>query len=340
MDLETAKLLLKEAEVDEDDGDGDREPIYLPSGFLDKLTRDDLPVGVRVGVGVQKDRTIQVDWGGNLFKTQSGEICGEAEYFYTRKYWYEPIGLEQYIDLVRRAVETRKKIHGDVEITHYDDDGAYIQLYFTITTKETNIGKAFKSIQKICEELEEVSQRVSSEINHRITELAARVSGWGQTSLEELVSAVEKSESTDEKGRSLEELSSRLFETVNGFSITGRIKTETEEIDISILNDCQEPRLRREGALILAECKNWTGRCGKNEFVIFQQKLENRSRRCSLGFLISWNGFASTVTKEMLRGSREEILIVPITGKDLRNAVRENDFTKILMECWDNAVTL
>ncbi len=33
-----------------------------------------------------------------------------------------------------------------------------------------------------------------------------------------------------------------------------------------------EARLRREGALILAECKNWRGKCGKNEFV------ENRSR--------------------------------------------------------------
>ncbi len=38
------------------------------------------------------------------------------------------------------------------------------------------------------------------------------------------------------------------------------------------VNDSAEARLRREGALILAECKNWRGKCGKNEFV------ENRSR--------------------------------------------------------------
>jgi len=44
--------------------------------------------------------------------------------------------------------------------------------------------------------------------------------------------------------------------------------------------------------LILAECKNWTGKCGKNEFVLFHQKLENRSQRSTLGMLISWVGDA------------------------------------------------
>ena len=90
----------------------------------------------------------------------------------------------------------------------------------------------------------------------------------------------------------------------------------------------------------MAECKNWSGKCGKDEFVIFREKLENRNRRCTLGFLISWNGFAGTVTKEMLRGSREDILIVPVIGKDIRTAVREGDFSKVLTECWDRAVHL
>lgn len=151
---------------------------------------------------------------------------------------------------------------------------------------------------------------------------------------------VETATSTDDKGRSLEELASRLFEQVPGFSVTGRIRTATEEIDISILNDSTDPRLRRESALVLAECKNWSSKCGKDELVLFREKLENRNRRSSLGFLISWNGFASTVTKEMLRGSREEILVVPLSGHDLRAAVISGDFLKELVACWDKAVTL
>jgi hypothetical protein len=107
-----------------------------------------------------------------------------------------------------------------------------------------------------------------------------------------------------------------------------------------VLNDSSEPRLRREGAIILAECKNWTSKCGKNEFVLFHQKLENRNQRCSLGALISWNGFAETVTKEMLRGSREGILVVPLTGEDMRQAVRTGDFLNVLLMSWDRAVNI
>lgn len=82
------------------------------------------------------------------------------------------------------------------------------------------------------------------------------------------------------------------------------------------------------------------GKCGKDEFVIFREKIENRNQRCSLGFLISWNGFATTVTKEMLRGSHEQTLVVPVTGKDLRAAARDGDFLMVLTECWDRAVHL
>ena len=101
-----------------------------------------------------------------------------------------------------------------------------------------------------------------------------------------------------------------------------------------------DPRFRRESAIVLAECKNWSGKCGKDEFVIFKEKLENRSKRCTLGILVSWNGFTSTVTKEMLRGSREEYLIVPITGREIRAAVRDNNFPDVLAKCWSDAVHL
>lgn len=72
---------------------------------------------------------------------------------------------------------------------------------------------------------------------------------------------------------------------------------------------------------------------GKNEFVLFKEKLENRSRRSTVGFLVSWNGFAGTVTKEMLRGSREDVLVVPVTGENIRAGVRSGDFTRVLLDC-------
>jgi hypothetical protein len=291
---EDAKKLLTEAA-------GEDEPVFLPPSVLEKLNVDDIPEGVSVEVGVRKESVMHIEWSGRLYN-RAGAIVGEADHTWTRKYWYAPIGLEHYLDLLRRAVEARKRTHGDVNLTDYDDDGAYVHLNFTVTTNETNLRRGYDAVRKLCAELEEPSERASDELGKQIAAIAARVSGWGAEGLDALVDAIDKSRDTDTKGRSLEELSARLFETVHGFSVTGRVRTATEEIDLSILNDSNEPRLRRESALILAECKNWSSKCGKDEFVIFRQKLENRNRRCTLGFLISWNGFAGTVTKEMLRG--------------------------------------
>ncbi len=332
MEADAAKVLLANEA-------GAEEPVFLPPAVLPKLTLDDLPANTFVEIGVPKDGVMHVEWSGRLYRKDE-QVAGEADYTWTRKYWYAPIGLEQYLDLVRRAVEVRHKTHGDVSLTNFDDDGAYIQFSFAIETGEKNLGRAYDAVRKICAELEETSEQTSDEIGKQIATIAARLSGWGSESLDALVQAVDNASTTDEKGRSLEELCSRLFETVPGFTVSGRIRTATEEIDISILNDSNDPRFRRESALLLAECKNWTGKCGKDEFVIFREKIENRNRRSSLGFLISWNGFASTVTKEMLRGSREETLLVPITGKELRAAVRDGNFLKILVQCWEAAVQL
>ena len=295
------------------------------------------PTIARFQIGTFKGGVLHLDWNGKLLR-RGDVLFAEADHTWTRKYWYSPLGLEQYLDLVRRAVEIRHRVSGDVELTNYDDDGAYIALNFTIDTTERNLGRAYEAIRKVEAEVLEAADKAADEVGQRIAEIAARLSGWGSASLDHLVDAVERATSADAKGRTLEELCSRLFSSVLGFTVTSRIRTETEEIDISVLNDSAEPRLRREGAVILAECKNWTTKCGKNEFVLFHEKLENRNQRCSLGVLISWNGFAQTVSKEMLRGSREGLLLVPMTGQDIREAVRIGDFMPVLLRCWDKAV--
>ena len=155
--------------------------------------------------------------------------------------------------------------------------------------------------------------------------------------LQQLLIAKNDAKTNEEKGRTLEELIAGLFGTIPGFTIYNRVKTETEEIDLEIVNGSNDPILQREGAIIIAECKNWTSKCGKDEFVLFRAKMENRAGRCTLGFLISWNGFASTITKEMLRGSREGLLIVPIDGRQIVEAVKNNSFFDLIKSEWNKA---
>jgi hypothetical protein len=202
---DAAKKLLAEGFSD--------EPVFLPPSVLDKLSVDDLPRNVSIEVGVLKDGMMHMEWNGRLYR-DGKTIAGEADHTWTRKYWYAPLGLEQYLDLVRRAVEARKKTHGDVELSHYDDDGAYVHLSFSVATEETNLRSAYDAVRKVCAELEEAAERTSDEIGTQIAAIAARFSGWGAESLDGLVDAVDKGKNTDEKGRSLEELSSRLFESV------------------------------------------------------------------------------------------------------------------------------
>lgn len=321
------------------DAVGCEDPLYLPPAVLKHLTIGDLPPDVEVEIGVQKDKYVEIQWEGVLLN-KNGQVQAESRRIWTRKYWNSPLGMEQFMDLIRRAVEVRSAQRGDVKFVHWDDDGAFIQFTYSIDTGETNLGQGYTRALEICNEIDETAEDTANKVGVMVSSVAQRVSGWGAKSFDELLNGVDKAQSSDERGRALEELMCRLFESVKGLTVSDRVRTATEEIDIVIVNGSSEPRLRRESAIILAECKNWSGKCGKDEVVIFQQKIENRSKRCNLGFLVSWNSFTKTVTKELLRGAREESLIVPITGAQIRAAVRDENFHDVVMDAWDKAVTL
>lgn len=99
--------------------------------------------------------------------------------------------------MVRRAVELRNRVHNDVEITNYDDDGAYIQMTFVVSTGKKNLGRAYHHIKLLCNELEETAEKAADEAGKRLSEIASRLSGWGSQSLDALVNAVEKASSND-----------------------------------------------------------------------------------------------------------------------------------------------
>lgn len=151
---------------------------------------------------------------------------------------------------------------------------------------------------------------------------------------------VEAAKTNEEKGQSLEALMRILFESIEGLSVSKRAKTQTEEIDLFIVNLGDVPMFRHEGNVILVECKNQKQKSGKEDFVLFRSKMENRGERCTLGFLISWNGFASTFTREMLRSSKEKLLVVPINGEQIKAAVEINKFQECLQECWKKALSI
>jgi len=182
--------------------DGIEDSVFLPPNTLDSLTVDDFPPNTFVEIGALKDGIMHIEWSGRLY-CENGCFVGEADYTWTRKYWYEPIGLQQYLDLVKRSVEVRQKKYGDVRLTDFEDDGAFIQLSFAVLTGEKNLGRAYDVVRRISSELEEVADQLSAEVGVQIAAIAARVSGWGASSVEALVQTIGEATTPDDKGRSL-----------------------------------------------------------------------------------------------------------------------------------------
>ncbi len=175
----------------------------------------------------------------------------------------------------------------------------------------------------------------------KISELSTAWSPAPNTSSVEqllaLVHAVEGARSAAEKGRTLESLLKALLATVPGFEVQSNTRTETEEIDVVVVNSSDDTRWRKS-PLILFECKNWAIASGKNELVQFKAKAENRRGQCSVAFLVSWNGFADTAVAELQRSSTKQLVLGMISGDDLRHAAKNGSFLPTLQAAWTRSV--
>jgi hypothetical protein len=335
--MATREELLEALAVAEDD----EEPFEVGLVDLGKLSATDLPVGVRIQPVERVDsRGVRhLALNGTLVRLEDDRLVVEVEEHGWRKYWDGSLGIEEYHDLVRAAVEARARGQGDVQLEMTHDEDVMYGLDFAINVPAGNLREALDHAIKVNRELLEAAEAVRVGIDDIVTTAAKRLEGWGSDPLDALVDQM-RDGTAHEKGLRLEELVSRLFNQVPGFSATGRVLTETEEIDIRIQNTSDDAFWRRESALLIAECKNWSTNCGHQEFTVFKDKLRNRVGRVSTGFLVSWNGFADTVTKDMLRGSEGTILVVPIEGSDLRAAVRDGNFPDTLKALTERAVFL
>lgn len=122
---------------------------------------------------------------------------------------------------------------------------------------DANLRKAYDGACKLDAELREVAERVAERTRELCLEEGTRLEAWGELTLEELVDRVSKASSKDEKGRALEELCVRLFENVDGFAVTDRLRTATEEIDLTVVNGS-----RIRGSVVSPRCFSSSARTG------------------------------------------------------------------------------
>jgi len=147
------------------------------------------------------------------------------------------------------------------------------------------------------------------------------------------------SQSTYEKGRSLEDLTCYLFEQVPGVCISKRNKLNTfksEEIDVAFWNRPNENGFYFLPNIILVECKNWSNSVGSEEVSWFDSKLKRRGQ--SFGILIAANGITGNPEKveaahEIIRLALSEgRQLVVITRAEIENLRLVEDLIKLIQE--------
>lgn len=316
------------------------EPAHFRPSETEEILIADIPENIEIeiceldGQGV---RMIELE---GTFRKQNGKLYLHMAHDWYRKYWTAPLGLAHHMDLIKRLVEFRQKEKQNIEDIEFDDEGDWCHLYYSIIIPEkiNTLNEAYDYGVDFSIWKDRILHSIQNKIGTIVNEIADEYSSFKSLDFPELIERLEKEKVPNIKGRLLEELMNKFFSSVNGFKIIERLKTKTEEIDLMILNKSTIPLWQKESPLILVECKNWSSKCGKNELVIFKEKIINRKGRAKIGFFVSWNGFAETFNKEDLRSSQGDILVIPVTGENIKKALY-GSIEENLEKLWINATS-
>ncbi len=255
------------------------------------------------------------------FGWNNNKFCAFVSHDWYRKYWDLPLSLAFHMDLMKRLAEFRSNQTRDISRIEYIDEGDWCRLNYDIIIPDDkiNLEEALLYANSILNWIYNTVQTAQDGASRLMTDIIEKYNETSLLALPELINQVKTTTDIDRKGKLLEELVARFFSEISGFNITERKRTKTEEIDIVIMNKSEDNFWKSESSLILVECKNWANKpAGKNEYVAFREKLENRRGRAKIGFFISGKGFAKTFGLEDLRNSKEDLLIVPV---DLRKFI-------------------
>jgi ActR/RegA family two-component response regulator len=141
------------------------------------------------------------------------------------------------------------------------------------------------------------------------------------------------------KGKLLEELVKDLFRATPGFEkVKTRLDNEIEEIDVVVENRSDDPLWKNDGAsYLLAECKNWSSRCGSSEIASFHNKLTTKYGRARTGFFIAPGGFTAAFHEARAAHKTGDVLVIPIDGEALERWIAADDRMEVLRELHQSA---
>jgi ActR/RegA family two-component response regulator len=144
------------------------------------------------------------------------------------------------------------------------------------------------------------------------------------------------------KGILLEELVRLLFRATPGFDrVETRVSNEIEEIDIVVENRSEDPIWVKDGSpYLLGECKNWSSKCGPQEYSSFHRKLTTKYGRATTGLFFAVGGFTEAFHAQRVadKTSAANALVVPVDAADLDRWITADDRVAVLNDLYKRAV--
>ncbi len=138
--------------LDSDDG----EVWYCPKSCLKDLRIDELPMELRLTICKAKEDdcivldTLPIE----VQRISDSKVHVIFEDVETRKYWNAPIGLKRYMERKKTLIEERSNEIKDVKIDSYDDDGAYISMYFSADIESDLLIHVVEQAEQLIEEID------------------------------------------------------------------------------------------------------------------------------------------------------------------------------------------
>jgi ActR/RegA family two-component response regulator len=158
--------------------------------------------------------------------------------------------------------------------------------------------------------------------------------------LRELWASARSETDRNRKGKLLEDVVKRLFRATPGFErVDTRLRNDSEEIDVVVENRATDAPWRGDtSGYFLAECKNWSSKCGSAEFRGFYEKLTTKYGRARTGFLIAPGGFTDEFHTARAKHGGEQVLVIPVDAPDLERWIASDDRLTVLGELHKRAV--
>lgn len=243
------------------------ETVFLPPSLLDEIAVTDLPIDVLVGVGAINNNMMEVFWEGKFMRTEDGPVLAFISHEISPEYWLGSVNARFYLDLLHKCILSNLGTVNGLTVDDYDDsDERMLRLDYSFPVDGMDLSAVFDKATQIQQDLESPADLVVDDVTRALARSADRILRGHYAKPAELIEQVDAAETATDKGTSLELLMEALFTQVPGFVVYQRnVRTETEEIDLVLVNDSPDPIYSRDGSIILVECKNWTGRPGRPE---------------------------------------------------------------------------